>query len=133
MQLNAVGKHKFGYIQESVKKRSRSANNTCVEEMTSCCKLVRSFITKGRLVIEKQGKRGIHKFGYVQQSRKSRSRSDLDQRMNLCCRYRYDVILYEVFITTGPSCSKLTTLLINVALKFQMYITEICQYFLLKK
>ena len=65
MQLNAVGKHKFGYIQESVKKRSRSANNTCVEEMTSCCKLVRSFITKGRLVIEKQGKRGIHKFGYV--------------------------------------------------------------------
>ena len=30
---------------------------------------------------------------------------------------------------TGPSCSKLTTLLVNVSLKFQMYLSEICQYF----
>ena len=34
---------------------------------------------------------------------------------------------------SGPGCSKLTTLLVNVSLKFQMLISEICQYFLLKK
>ena len=34
---------------------------------------------------------------------------------------------------TGPSCSKLTTSLVNVSLKFQTVISEICQYFLLKK
>ena len=34
--------------------------------------------------------------------------------------------------TSGPSCSKLTMLLVNVLLKFQMLISEICQYFLLK-
>ena len=34
---------------------------------------------------------------------------------------------------TRPSCSKLTTLLVNVSLKFQMLISEICQYFLLIK
>ena len=33
----------------------------------------------------------------------------------------------------GPGCSKLTTSLVNVLLKFQMLISEICQYFLLKK
>ena len=32
-----------------------------------------------------------------------------------------------------PGCSKLTTLLVNVSLKFQMLISQICQYFLLKK
>ena len=31
--------------------------------------------------------------------------------------------------TPGPGCSKLTTLLVNVSLKFQMLISEICQYF----
>ena len=36
-------------------------------------------------------------------------------------------------ITTGPGCSKLTTSLVNVSLKFQTLISEICQYFLLKK
>ena len=35
--------------------------------------------------------------------------------------------------STGPGCSKLTTSLINVSLKFQTLISEICQYFLLKK
>ena len=35
--------------------------------------------------------------------------------------------------TSGPGCSKLTTSLVNVSLKFQMLISEICQYFLLKK
>ena len=34
---------------------------------------------------------------------------------------------------SGSSCSKLTTLLVNVSLKFIRLITEICQYFLLKK
>ena len=36
-------------------------------------------------------------------------------------------------ITTGPGCSKLMTLLVNVSLKFQMLISQICQYFLSKK
>ena len=34
--------------------------------------------------------------------------------------------------TSGPICSKLTMSLVNVLLKFQMLISEICQYFLLK-
>ena len=34
---------------------------------------------------------------------------------------------------SGSGCSKLTTSLVNVSLKFQMLISEICQYFLLKK
>ena len=33
----------------------------------------------------------------------------------------------------GPGCSKLTTLLVNEMLKFQMLITQICQYILLRK
>ena len=47
---------------------------------------------------------------------------------------------FQVFIfwhqkckQSGPGCSKLTTSLVNVSLKFQMLISEICQYFLLKK
>ena len=32
----------------------------------------------------------------------------------------------------GPSCSKLTTSLVNVSLKFPKLISEICRYFLLK-
>ena len=34
---------------------------------------------------------------------------------------------------TGPGCSKLTTSLVYVSLKFQTLISEIRQYFLLKK
>ena len=34
---------------------------------------------------------------------------------------------------TGPGCSKLTTSLVNVSLKFQTLISEKCQNFLLKK
>ena len=30
---------------------------------------------------------------------------------------------------SGPGFSKLTTSLVNVSLKFQMYISQICQYF----
>ena len=40
--------------------------------------------------------------------------------VSLCYRY-------------GPSCSKLTTWLVNETLKFQTLIFQICQYFLLKK
>ena len=34
---------------------------------------------------------------------------------------------------SGPGCSKLTTSLVNVSLKFQTLISEIWKYFLLKK
>ena len=34
---------------------------------------------------------------------------------------------------SGLGCSKLTTSLVNVSLKFQTLISRICQYFLLKK
>ena len=36
-------------------------------------------------------------------------------------------------LRAGPGCSKLTTSLVNVSLKFQTLISQICQYFLLKK
>ena len=35
--------------------------------------------------------------------------------------------------TSGPSCSKLTTSLVNVSLKFQTLISQISRYFLFKK
>ena len=35
--------------------------------------------------------------------------------------------------TSGPGCSKLTTSLVNVSLKFQTLRSAISQYFLLKK
>ena len=38
-----------------------------------------------------------------------------------------------ILVHSGPSCSKLTTSLVNISLKFQMLISEISQYFLLKK
>ena len=34
---------------------------------------------------------------------------------------------------SGPGCSKLTMSLVNVPLNFQELISQICQYFLLKK
>ena len=36
-------------------------------------------------------------------------------------------------ILSGPGCLKLTTSLVNVLLKFQMLISQICQYFFMKK
>ena len=36
-------------------------------------------------------------------------------------------------IRLGPGCSKLTTSLVNVSLKFLTLISQICQYFLLEK
>ena len=41
--------------------------------------------------------------------------------------------LVELLLTPGPSCSKLTTSLVNVSLKFQTLILQIHCYFLLKK
>ena len=35
--------------------------------------------------------------------------------------------------SSGPGCSKLTTSLVNVLLKFQTLMSKLCQYFLLKK
>ena len=46
--------------------------------------------------------------------------------------YRKCCILYADW-TSGPGCSKLTTSLVNVSLKFEQLISQICQYFLLKK
>ena len=47
-----------------------------------------------------------------------------DFETDCCCCYNTQ---------TGLSCSKLTTSLVNVSLKFQMLVSQICQYFLLKK
>ena len=35
--------------------------------------------------------------------------------------------------SSGPSCSKVTTSLVNVSLNFQKLFSQICQYFFLKK
>ena len=40
---------------------------------------------------------------------------------------------FRDYSQSGPGCSKLTTSLVNVSLKFQTLISNICQYFLLKK
>ena len=44
-----------------------------------------------------------------------------------------DQAVIKAINESGPGCSKLTTSLVNVSLKFQMLVSEICQYFLLKK
>ena len=41
--------------------------------------------------------------------------------------------MFYLILNSGPGCSKLTTSLVNVSLKFQTLISRICQYFLLKK
>ena len=49
---------------------------------------------------------------------------------------KFSVILQTEILSTetsGPGCSKLTTSLVNETLKFQTLISQICQYFLLKK
>ena len=38
--------------------------------------------------------------------------------------------LDDISKTSGPGCSKLTTSLVNVSLKFQTLISQICHYFL---
>ena len=45
-----------------------------------------------------------------------------------------NVSVYFLFsLRSGPGCSKLTTSLVNVSLDFEKLISQICQYFLLKK
>ena len=39
----------------------------------------------------------------------------------------------SIFCLSGSSCLKLTTSLVNVSLNFQKLISQICQYFLLKR
>ena len=50
-------------------------------------------------------------------------------------RIRRDAFAYLVFLPSSvwPSCSKLTTSLVNLSLKFQKLISEIRQYVLSKK
>ena len=50
-------------------------------------------------------------------------------RMKVLHITKYD---YSNICSPGPGCSKLTTSLVNEALKFQTLISQICQYFLLK-
>ena len=40
---------------------------------------------------------------------------------------------FLIISLSGPGCSKLMTSLVNVSLKFQTLISNICQYLLLKK
>ena len=42
-------------------------------------------------------------------------------------------IFFLILDKTGPGCSKLTTSLVNVSLKIQTLISDICEYFLSKK
>ena len=49
------------------------------------------------------------------------------------CTANVDNLSVTVCLISGPSCSKLTTSLVNISLKFQTLISEICQHFLLKK
>ena len=43
------------------------------------------------------------------------------------------IFFFACLCNPGPGCSKIMTSLVNVSLKFQMLISEIRQYFLLKK
>ena len=47
--------------------------------------------------------------------------------------FRIDEEDVKYNILSGPGCSKLMTSLVNVSLKFQTLISNICQYFLLEK
>ena len=58
---------------------------------------------------------------------------------SLCSLIQSEISEYQAALPfrsdlqSGPGCSKLTTSLVNVSLKFQMLISQICQYFLLRK
>ena len=47
--------------------------------------------------------------------------------------WQLQVFRLRLELTPGTGCSKLTTSLVNVSLKFQTLIAHICQYFLSKK
>ena len=44
-----------------------------------------------------------------------------------------EISMLIIICTPGPGCSKLTTSFVNVLLNFQTLLSQICQYFLLKK
>ena len=47
--------------------------------------------------------------------------------------FHCSVMIFFIWWRSGLGCSKLTTSLVNISLKFQTLISEIFQYFLLKK
>ena len=53
--------------------------------------------------------------------------------MTYACDVVYSGMHYDNICIPGPSCSKLTTSLVNVSLKCQTLISQTHQYFLLKK
>ena len=60
------------------------------------------------------------------------------QTIFLDIRRYFEISVFEIsradcIMFLGPGCSKPTTSLVNVLLKFQMLISQIHQYFLLKK
>ena len=63
--------------------------------------------------------------------------AEIIQTVSLTSRYILDDPFFEGILNrlypSGPRCSKLTTSLVNVSLIFQTLISQICQYFLLKK
>ena len=60
---------------------------------------------------------------------------DAYQTQHTAPQYAYarTQVAVTVSFISGPSCSKLSTWLVNKTLKFQTLISQICQYFLLKK
>ena len=52
-ELNTLGKHKSGYVQQSVETRPRSENDIDTAEMMLWCNFVSGFFTNGYLVCEK--------------------------------------------------------------------------------
>ena len=75
----------------------------------------------------------------IQYSKLSISQALISQSICYIKEYSLDTVLtfvsFQLLLsqTTGPSRSKLTTSLFNVSLNFQKLISQICQYFLLKK
>ena len=53
MELNTVGRCKFGYVQQKVNIKSESENDTSNAQMMSWCKFVSSFSMQACLVSEK--------------------------------------------------------------------------------
>ena len=60
-------------------------------------------------------------------------RTGAQTMLYLTCLPRRRLTFQAQSLCSGPGCSKLTTSLVNETLKFQTLISQICQYFLLKK
>ena len=61
------------------------------------------------------------------------SATNIKSFCNAKAPYYFSAKILTPLILSGPGCSKLTTSLVNVSLKFQTLLSEIFQYFLLKK